>query len=71
MTLPLDQKLAKVRIVYSRPEDEKRQVLRAYIRDLGYCPDCKLFLSECKGHGQVVIDRGGDQRRRPAGDRKS
>lgn len=58
MTLSLEPKPAKVRLIYSRDAD-KRQALRAYIRGLGYCPDCKLPLSECREHGQVIHLREG------------
>lgn len=57
MTLPLDPKIAKMRLIYSR-DIEKRQALRTYIRSLGYCPDCKLPLRECKTHEQEP-DRSG------------
>jgi hypothetical protein len=35
-------------------ENEARNHLYAYIRELGYCPHCELLLRHCLGHGKAT-----------------
>lgn len=46
-----------------RKEDDTRQKLYDFIRELGYCPHCELPFNECRGHGQIIDRRREDRRR--------